>query len=72
MKTITSRYALFTALLLLLAPVYASDACMTVCAEINRKAVEACNYPEKEIEALTECLKIARENFDACKTACGK
>ena len=71
MKTLISRNTIFPALLLLLTPAYASDACMTLCAEKNRQAVQACNYPEKEIETLTACLKTARENFDACKTACG-
>lgn len=72
MKTRTYRNAVFLALLLLVAQVYAADSCMTLCADINRAAVRACNYPEKELAALTACLATARANFDACKSACGK
>jgi hypothetical protein len=51
--------------------VYA-DACMDMCKQKNRAAVQFCNYPEKEPKALRECLEQARRNFDACKQGCGK
>ena len=59
-------FALFSS-----ATVYA-DACMDVCKQKNRAAVQFCNYPQKEPQALRECLAQARANFDACKQACGK
>ncbi len=49
-----------------------ADACMDVCKQQNRAEVQACNYPQKEPQALRECLATARNNFDACKQACGK
>jgi len=49
-----------------------ADACMDLCKQQNRTAVKWCNYPEKEPQALRECLATARNNFDACKQACGK
>lgn len=51
--------------------VYAATSCMEVCQQKNRTEVQLCNYPEKEPEALRECLATARRNFDACKQACG-
>jgi hypothetical protein len=45
---------------------------MDVCKQQNRAEVKLCNYPEKEPQALRECLATARNNFDACKQACGK
>ena len=51
---------------------YAGNGCIEVCQEKNRAEVRACNYPEKEPEALRQCLATARNNFDACKQGCGK
>jgi hypothetical protein len=48
------------------------DACMQICKDENRAKVKWCNYPEKEPQELRECLATARNNFDACKQACGK
>ena len=74
MKTRTPLTAVFLALLsvLLAAKVYADDACMQLCKEKNRIAVKLCNYHKKEPQALRQCLADARNNFDACKQACGK
>lgn len=74
MKTRTKFKAVFLSLFLVLlaAMVYADNACMELCKEKNRIAVKLCNYPEKETQALRECLAAARNNFDACKQACGK
>lgn len=47
-------------------------ACMQLCKDDNRIAVNLCNYPEKEPQELRQCLATARSNFDACKQACGK
>jgi hypothetical protein len=70
------RIALSAAVAVLLPAWFASnahaDACMDVCKQQNRADVRACNYPEKEPQALRECLATARNNFDACKQACGK
>ncbi len=48
------------------------NACMQYCKEENRTAVKLCNYPAKEPQEVRQCLATARENFDACKQACGK
>jgi len=48
------------------------NACMQYCKDENRTAVKLCNYPEKEPQELRQCLAAARNNFDACKQACGK
>lgn len=48
------------------------NACMQYCKDQNRTAVKLCNYPEKEPQELRQCLAAARNNFDACKQACGK
>ena len=52
--------------------VYAGNGCTDVCAQKNRAEVRACNYPEKETAALKQCLATAKNNYDACKSACGK
>ena len=74
MKTRTPLTFIFLTLLSILtaAAVYADDACMQLCKEKNRIAVKLCNYPEKEPQALRQCLADARDAFDACKQACGK
>lgn len=51
-------------------PAYAANACVELCQQKNRVAVDLCNYPKKEIKELTECLNTARRNFDACMQAC--
>jgi hypothetical protein len=48
------------------------DACMQYCKDENRTAVNLCNYPEKEPQEHRQCLAAVRNNFDACKQACGK
>ncbi|WP_315784375.1 MULTISPECIES: hypothetical protein [unclassified Bradyrhizobium] len=53
-------------------PAEAANGCMEICKAQNRRDVQMCNYPRKEIEELTRCLATARSNFDACKQACGK
>lgn len=74
MKTRTPLTFIFITLLSILtaAAVYADDVCMQLCKEKNRIAVKLCNYPEKEPQALRQCLADARDAFDACKQACGK
>ena len=52
------------------AAIYAG--CADICNEKLKIAVKLCNYPEKEPQALKECLATARKNYDACKqAACG-
>lgn len=48
------------------------DACMQYCKDENRNSVELCNYPEKEPQELRQCLATVRNNYDACKQACGR
>jgi len=48
----------------------AQNACVQLCQEKNRIEVNLCNYPKKELPALTACLATARSNFDACRQAC--
>jgi hypothetical protein len=54
------------------AALYASS-CVEVCNQQLKADVAACNNPQKENpRELDQCLKTARANFDACKTACGR
>ncbi len=74
MKTRICFTVVFLALPLVLlgSKVYADSACMQLCKEKNRIAVKVCNYPKKDPQTLRQCLADARNNFDACKQACGK
>lgn len=52
--------------------VFAANACVQACQAESRRAVEFCNYPKREPQALKECLATVRWNFDSCMHACGK
>jgi len=55
------------------AAVYAASACVDVCNQQLKADVWACNNPQREDpREVDNCLKTARANYDACKTACGK
>jgi hypothetical protein len=53
------------------AAVYAASTCVEVCNQQLKADVAACNNPPREAEELRQCLATARQNFDACKQACG-
>ena len=71
------RQLVITLLLALLAAfaaaVYAADTCVEVCNRQLKADVWACNNPQREDpREVDQCLKTARANYDACKTACGR
>lgn len=57
---------------LLAAKTDAASGCVQVCQATNRRDVQTCNYPKKEVEETKRCLATARSNFDGCMQACGK